>query len=156
MKTGYRPWLDIDDTAGTPWIFNLQFLSSSTDEVGLLPLEEASFEWHAYFEAWYTMTFRSVFDVVALNGLSIITNCSVSFHEVKEKLHGFFELIPYLVWCYLRDHNYEFLYEFKDVNNGNSLFGVIYGPLSLCNRDATLTMGFSNTTRNGEYYGKYW
>mmetsp|Transcript_28558 Transcript_28558/g.39302 ORF Transcript_28558/g.39302 Transcript_28558/m.39302 type:complete len:102 (+) Transcript_28558:118-423(+) len=54
MKTGYRPWLDLADAAGTPWIFNSQFLRrSQEDGGGVVPSTEEPFEWQEHLEMWY-------------------------------------------------------------------------------------------------------
>jgi len=148
MKTGYRPWLDFEDAAGTPWIFNPHFLT--TLPWVSVPQAEAPFEWQAHFEMWYSMTIHSVFDVIegANDCLCVLTKCRLPFIQLKEKLDGFFEVIPYLVWCYLRDNNYQFLYNFEDRNH-QMQYGILYGPISLCQRDDNINIELSNTNRNG-------
>jgi hypothetical protein len=151
MKTGYRPWLDLEDAAGTPWIFNPQYLTVHGWKS--VPLLEAPFEWQAQFENWYGMTFQSAFDIrdgMNNNVLGVTTNCRISFNQMKERLNGFFEEIPYGIWCYLRDNNYQFLHNFMDVNN-RMQYGILYGPISLCNKldDDNIATELSYSNRNG-------
>jgi hypothetical protein len=95
---------------------------------------------------------HSVFDVIegANDCLCVLTKCRLPFIQLKEKLDGFFDVIPYLVWCYLRDNNYQFLYYFEDKNHQMQMqYGILYGPISLCQRDDNINIELSNTNRNG-------